>query len=326
MVEPEREDRVARLQHGEVHRHVRLRARVRLDVRVLGAEELLRAVDRELLDLVDDLAAAVVAPARVPLGVLVRRHAADRLEHGRPGEVLRRDQLDLAALPVELPAEQPGDLRVELLEALASGAPRSCAARRPSVLLRAGFPALYCRYRSAERSPEPPQRLVHRRRAGTEDDRLRACASRAPSTRVPGSSPPSSAAPTASRSLCGTSASVRGSGPPGRFALVAASAPTRVEQLAGCPCERRHPDADRGRPRACQPTEPPGRVREHERVAARAGAPARSSPPVRRAPGCTRAARRGRPRRAPSAARPRAPSARYSRRTASSSCGVQARP
>jgi hypothetical protein len=33
-----------------------LRARVRLHVRVLGAEELLRAVDGELLDLVDDLA------------------------------------------------------------------------------------------------------------------------------------------------------------------------------------------------------------------------------------------------------------------------------
>jgi hypothetical protein len=38
----------------------RLCAGVRLDVRVLGAEQLLRPVDRELLDLVDHLAAAVV--------------------------------------------------------------------------------------------------------------------------------------------------------------------------------------------------------------------------------------------------------------------------
>jgi hypothetical protein len=44
---------------------------VRLDVRVLGAEQLLRAVDRELLDLVDDLAAAVVATTRIALGLLV---------------------------------------------------------------------------------------------------------------------------------------------------------------------------------------------------------------------------------------------------------------
>ena len=58
------EDRVARLQRRQVDGHVRLRARVRLDVRVLGAEERLRAVDRERLDLVDELAAAVVALAR----------------------------------------------------------------------------------------------------------------------------------------------------------------------------------------------------------------------------------------------------------------------
>ena len=61
VVEAQRHERVARLHHGGVDGHVRLRARVRLDVRVLGAEQLLRAVDRELLDLVDDLAAAVVA-------------------------------------------------------------------------------------------------------------------------------------------------------------------------------------------------------------------------------------------------------------------------
>ena len=91
-------------------------AGVRLDVRVLGAEELLRAVDRELLDLVDDLAAAVVPLARVALGVLVRRHRPDRLEHGRPGEVLGGDQLDLAALALELLAEESRDIGVDLGE------------------------------------------------------------------------------------------------------------------------------------------------------------------------------------------------------------------
>ena len=58
------EERVARLEEREEHRGVRLRAGVRLHVGVLGAEELLRAVDGELLDLVDELAAAVVALAR----------------------------------------------------------------------------------------------------------------------------------------------------------------------------------------------------------------------------------------------------------------------
>ncbi len=60
----------------EVHRHVRLRAGVRLHVGVLGAEQRLRAVDRELLDDVHVLAAAVVALARIALGVLVREDAS----------------------------------------------------------------------------------------------------------------------------------------------------------------------------------------------------------------------------------------------------------
>ena len=117
VVEPEREDLVAGLENCGVHRHVRLRAGVRLDVCVLGAEQLLRTIDRKLLDLVDDLAAAVVALAGVALGVLVRRHRPHGLEHRRPREVLGGDQLDLAALPLELLPEQRCDIRIDLVEA-----------------------------------------------------------------------------------------------------------------------------------------------------------------------------------------------------------------
>ena len=117
VVEPEAEDRVAGLQEREVRGHVRLRAGVRLNVGVLGAEQLLGAIDRQLLDLVDDLAAAVVAAAGIALGVLVRRHRADGLEHARPGEVLGCDQLDLRALPLELAAEERSDFRIDVGEA-----------------------------------------------------------------------------------------------------------------------------------------------------------------------------------------------------------------
>ena len=55
---------VARLQQRQVDRHVGLRARVRLHVGVLGAEQRLRARDRRALGDVDELAAAVVALAR----------------------------------------------------------------------------------------------------------------------------------------------------------------------------------------------------------------------------------------------------------------------
>jgi glycine hydroxymethyltransferase len=96
------EDCVARLEQRHVDGVVRLCAGVRLHVRVLGAEELLRPVDGQLLDLVHHLATAVIAPARIALRVLVRGDAADGLEHTRPGEVLGRDELDLAPLPLEL--------------------------------------------------------------------------------------------------------------------------------------------------------------------------------------------------------------------------------
>src|SRR5258705_13990552 len=49
---------VAGLEQGEVDGHVGLGARVGLDVDVLGAEELLGARDRQVLDDADDLAAA----------------------------------------------------------------------------------------------------------------------------------------------------------------------------------------------------------------------------------------------------------------------------
>ena len=76
------EDGVARLQQRHVGRGVRLRAGVRLHVRVLGAEELLGAVAREVLHHVGELAAAVVALAGIALGVLVGEDRPGRFEHG----------------------------------------------------------------------------------------------------------------------------------------------------------------------------------------------------------------------------------------------------
>ena len=52
---------------------LRLAAGVRLHVHVIAAEQLLRAIDRELLDHVDVLAAAIPTVARITLGVLVRQ-------------------------------------------------------------------------------------------------------------------------------------------------------------------------------------------------------------------------------------------------------------
>ena len=60
----EAHDGIARLREREVHGLVRRRARVRLHVRVLHAEQALRTLDRERLDLIDVVLPFVVALAR----------------------------------------------------------------------------------------------------------------------------------------------------------------------------------------------------------------------------------------------------------------------
>ena len=116
LVEPHAHDRVAGLEHGEVDGHVRLRAGVGLDVRVVGSEERLRALDGERLDLVDKVAAAVVTAAGESFGVLVGEHAADGFEDGLRGEVLGGDHLERRTLPALLARYRRGYRRVRLRE------------------------------------------------------------------------------------------------------------------------------------------------------------------------------------------------------------------
>ena len=110
------EQRVARLRDGQVGRQVRGRSRVRLDVGVLGAEQLLQAVPSHVLGNIDPLAAAIVALARQPFGVLVREHRTGGLEHGIAHVVLRGDQFELAPLPNRLGCDGLEQLRVLLLD------------------------------------------------------------------------------------------------------------------------------------------------------------------------------------------------------------------
>ncbi len=105
---------VARLQQGEVHGHVRLRARVRLHVGMFGAEQLLRAGDRQRLGDVDELAATVIALPGIPLGVLVGHDRAGRLEDRLADEVLGRDQLEPGVLALHLVLDRAGDLGIGL--------------------------------------------------------------------------------------------------------------------------------------------------------------------------------------------------------------------
>jgi hypothetical protein len=50
----------------------------------------------------EELAAAIIAPARVPLGVFVGHHRALRLHHRGADDVFAGDQLDFIALAAQL--------------------------------------------------------------------------------------------------------------------------------------------------------------------------------------------------------------------------------
>jgi hypothetical protein len=97
----------------------------------LQIEQLAGAVDRQLLGLVDLLAAAVVAPAGIALGILVGQHRARRLEHGARDDVLRGDQLDLLLLAMQLALEHGVDRRIGLGETLGEHRQRRVLARAP---------------------------------------------------------------------------------------------------------------------------------------------------------------------------------------------------
>src|SRR5690349_7110662 len=87
------QDLIAVIESSHQHRHIGLRSRMRLDVRVPASEYLLYAIDREVLNDIRKLAPAIVPLARITLGVLVRKRRAHRLQHRLRYEILRRDQL-----------------------------------------------------------------------------------------------------------------------------------------------------------------------------------------------------------------------------------------
>ena len=107
---------VAGLQQRQEHRLVHLAAGVGLDVGKLGAEQFLGAIDRQCLGDVDPFATAIVARARIALGVFVGHHRALRFQHRAADDVFRGDQLDLVALPAEFTLDGGGDFRIGLGE------------------------------------------------------------------------------------------------------------------------------------------------------------------------------------------------------------------
>ncbi len=93
---------IAGLKQRQIDRCVGLTSGMRLNVGIVGTEQLSGAFDGQLLDLVDVLATAVVTLAGIALCVLVGQAAALRLHHAFAGVVLRGDQLDMVFLTLLL--------------------------------------------------------------------------------------------------------------------------------------------------------------------------------------------------------------------------------
>ena len=72
---------VARLEYCHGYGHIGLGAGVRLDIGPAGSIEGFQSVYGKLLDLVHHLASAVIAPARVAFGILVRTNGTHGAEH-----------------------------------------------------------------------------------------------------------------------------------------------------------------------------------------------------------------------------------------------------
>ena len=112
VVEPHGQDGVARLEERLVDGQVGVGPGMGLDVGVLGPEQRVEAAPGQVLDLVDDLVAAVVAAARIALGVLVGEDRTGGGQDGGRGEVLRGDELQRRRLALGLGLQQLAHLGV----------------------------------------------------------------------------------------------------------------------------------------------------------------------------------------------------------------------
>ena len=115
------QDRVSGLEQGQEDGEVGLGAAVGLHVGPGGTKQLLGPANRQLLDGVDVLTAAVVALGRQPLGIFVGEHRALGLHHGPGGEVFGGDQLQVGLLTIQLLADQCRDGGVPGGERLVEG-------------------------------------------------------------------------------------------------------------------------------------------------------------------------------------------------------------
>ena len=116
MRERHAQQRIARLQGGQIHRGVGLRTGMRLDIDILRVEQRLDPIYRQLLHDIHILTAAVIALAGIPFGIFVGQHRPLRLHHRRAGIIFRSDQLDIFFLALHLAFDRLPEIGVNVIE------------------------------------------------------------------------------------------------------------------------------------------------------------------------------------------------------------------
>ena len=117
--EVHRKNLVAGFNCGEINRHVRLGATVRLNVHMLCAKQSLCTINGELLGHIDILATTVPAFSRITLRVLVCKDAALGFHDRAAREIFRGDQLDVFALPFLFGSDGSKNFRIHLAQVAA---------------------------------------------------------------------------------------------------------------------------------------------------------------------------------------------------------------
>ncbi|MDH6233777.1 hypothetical protein M2281_004390 [Mesorhizobium soli] len=82
------EDRIARRQERQKHGLIGLTARMRLDIGIGAAEELVHTFDRQAFDHINVRAASIVAAVRITLGIFVGVHRTLCIKYGLAHEIL----------------------------------------------------------------------------------------------------------------------------------------------------------------------------------------------------------------------------------------------
>src|SRR5258707_14114049 len=86
---------------------------MRLHIGVVGPEQFLRAVDRQLLSDIHVLTTTVVTLARITFGVLVGQHRTLCFQYTRAGVIFGCDQLDMVFLTLPFALDGLSELRVK---------------------------------------------------------------------------------------------------------------------------------------------------------------------------------------------------------------------